>query len=792
MRCISLLRTAVLLTVPLAAAPAFAGAAFQVPPGASAFAPPAAAVQLVRGRVVDATGAPIKGARVTATGVARSDQRRTATDERGDFVLSLEPGTYGVAVAAEGFVGALQHLQVSPAPVPQLDFVLQISGVRESVSVTAPADYRAAGISSATRTLTPLRDVPQSVTVITGESIRDQGMMSMADVVRFVPGVSAHQGENNRDDLVIRGNRSSADFFVNGVRDDVPYFRDLYNLDRIEALKGPNAMIFGRGGGGGVINRVVKEAGFRPIREVTVQAGAYAHKRLTADVDQPLSDTMALRVNGMFEDSGSFRRGVELERAAVNPTLTYVPGARTRVTVGYEHLRDTRVADRGITSVDGRPAPVDPATFYGNPKDSQVRARANLTSALVEHRAGGALVRSRTMLAAYDRFYQNFVPGAVTADRSEVILTAYNNASRRTNLFNQTDLTYVASTGALRHTLLAGFEAGRQNTDNFRNSGLFENRTSSILVPFDRPTIDTPVVFRQSATDADNHVVATVAAGFAQDQVEITPRTSAIVGVRLDRFDLRYRNNRTDERLRRVDHLLSPRAGLVFKAARPVSLYASYSVSSLPSSGDQFSSLTVVTQQLKPERFDNYEAGVKWDVRPGLSLTTAVYRLDRTNTRATDPNDPTRIVQTGAQRTNGYELGVDGRITAAWKVSGGYAYQDAYVTSATLAARRGARAGQVPRHAWSMWHQYQVHPRIAAAIGIVHRSDMFATIDDTVELAGYTIADLAAYVTLHKRLRLQAHCENLLDKPYFVNADSNTNISPGRPRSLRIGLVAGF
>ena len=121
-----------------------------------------------------------------------------------------------------------------------------------------------------------------------------------------------------------------------------------------------------------------------------------------------------------------------------------------------------------------------------------------------------------------------------------------------------------------------------------------------------------------------------------------------------------YHNNRNGDTLGRVDNLVSPRAGIVFKPIAPVSIYGSYSVSYLPSSGDQFSSLTAITQQVEPEQFTNYEVGAKWDVRPALSLTTAVYRLDRTNTRATDPNDPTRIVQTGSQRTNGYELGMNG------------------------------------------------------------------------------------------------------------------------------------
>ena len=173
-------------------------------------------------------------------------------------------------------------------------------------------------------------------------------------------------------------------------------------------------------------------------------------------------------------------------------------------------------------------------------------------------------------------------------------------------------------------------------------------------------------------------------------------------------------------------------------------------------------------------------------------MTTALYRLDRTNTRATDPNDPTRIVQTGSQRTRGYELGINGKLTPAWSIAGGYAYQDATVTSATTAARKGATVGQVPRHTLSLWNNYQLLPRIGAALGIVYRSEMFATIDNSVRLPGYTRFDLAAYYSLTQDLRLQLNVENVLDEEYWLDADSNTNLSPGSPRAARLGLVARF
>ena len=183
---------------------------------------------------------------------------------------------------------------------------------------------------------------------------------------------------------------------------------------------------------------------------------------------------------------------------------------------------------------------------------------------------------------------------------------------------------------------------------------------------------------------------------------------------------------------------------------------------------------------------------MKSDLRRYLSMTAAVYRLDRTNTRATDPNDPTRIVQTGSQRTNGFELGVNGSITRAWKVAGGYAYQDAWITSATAAARAGAQVAQVPHHMFSLWNNYQFHPRLGAGLGVLSRANMFAAIDNVVTLPSYTRADAAIFYSLTEKMRLQANVENLFNRRYFINADTNTNISPGFPRAARVALIVRF
>lgn len=747
----------------------------------------------LHGVVFDPMRAPIVGARITVTSQQPAVGLSVNSDGRGEFTITVPAGRYTVTAVADGFRAVSQTVIAEATGTEFREFVLPVAGVRETVVVGAPAiGYQVPTITSGTKTPTPLRDVPQSITVVTKDLMQDQLMLSMADVVRYMPGITAHQGENNRDQAIIRGNNSSADFFLNGVRDDVQYYRDLYNLDRVEALKGPNAMIFGRGGGGGVINRVSKEAGFTALHDLTLLGGSFGNKRITVDLDEPLTSRVAVRVNGLYENSDSFRQSVNLERYGVNPTLTIAATPQTRITIGYEHFGDNRVADRGIPSFQGRPADTDISTYFGNPSDSHVTARADVTSATIAHQAGAVTVHNRTLVGDYHRGYQNFVPGPVTPDKTHVSLSAYNNDTQRLNLFNQTDVTYALSTGRLRHTLLVGAEIGHQFTDNFRNTGYFNNATTSLLVPYASPTIGTPVTFRQSATDADNHLRTRIAATYAQDQIELSRFVQVLAGLRFDAFDLEYHNNRTGDDLGRVDHLVSPRAGLVIKPMTPLSLYGSYTVSYLPSSGDQFSSLTTITEQVKPEQFTNYEVGAKWDLHPDLSLTTAVYRLDRTNTRSSDPTDPTRIVQTGSQRTNGLEAGIAGRVTPLWQIAGGYAYQDAFVTSATIAAAAGAQVAQVPHHTLSLWNTYQIHPKVGAGLGIVRRTDMYAAIDNTVTLPGYTDIDAAAYISLTTRMRLQANIENLFNRTYYVNADSNTNISPGAPRAIRVALTARF
>lgn len=663
---------------------------------------------------------------------------------------------------------------------------------RVRIVARRPAGYSATHTSTATKTPTRLRDVPQSVTVMTRELMTDLAVRGMADVVRYVPGITMGQGEGNRDQPTIRGNATTADFFIDGVRDDVQYYRDVYNVERIEALKGANAMVFGRGGGGGVINRVLKSADGTAIRDLMISGGAHDERRAALDIGQG-SSSAAVRLNGMYERSSSFRDGVTLRRYGINPTVSLSPAARTSVTLGYEYFSDQRTADRGVPSFRGRPIDTDASTFFGDPAASHADVRVSTAVSTIAHRfTPGLSLRNHSRLASYDKVYQNVFPGAVNVTGDQVSISAYNNATRRRNLFNQTDLVFTKAAGTVRHTLLVGMELGRQSSENYRATGYFNDAATSVSVPVAEPTIAIPVTFRQSATDGDNEVENASASFYVQEQLEFASRWQVIAGLRHERFDLRYHDRRTGGDLRRTDDMISPRLGIVFKPVSPLSLYSSYSVSHLPGSGDQFASLTDVTRALEPERFNNGEVGAKWELADRFALTAAAYRLDHTNTRARDPNDPARIVQTGRQRTTGVEFGASGQVVERWEIAGGFSRQRAVITSATAAAARGATAAMVPGTTVSLWNKVRISRPWALALGVIHQGEMYAAVDNSVTLPAYTRVDAATFVKLHEHVRAQLNVENLLDERYFATAHNNNNITPGSGRAVRLSLVTSF
>ncbi|MFL6735365.1 MAG: TonB-dependent receptor [Sphingomicrobium sp.] len=679
------------------------------------------------------------------------------------------------------------------------DSVVATDGAGDAPEIVVTGKHTEYGVRStttATKTNTNIKDVPQAMTVVSKAQIADQSLRSIADVLMFVPGASPASGESNRDQMTLRGNNSTADFFVDGVRDDVQYFRDLYNVDRVEVLRGSNAMIFGRGGGGGIVNRVLKRPSLTTDRQFSIAGDSYGGFRIAGDVDQALGGSAGLRINGMYENGDSFRHHVDLKRYGVNPTVAIQAGPDTRIDLSYEYLHDRRTADRGVPSVsDGNQATIDKPlegydrTFFGDPELSYAKADVHVGSLAVQHDfGGGLLLRNRTLAGDYDKFYQNIYPSGLNGATEVVTFGAYNSRNDRQNLFNQTDLIWENQLGGIDQTLLFGFEVGRQKSRNFRQSGALADNQQ----PLSDVTIDADVIFSNQASDANNRTEATVGAVYAQDQIRFTSWLKLLAGVRFDSFKLKVQDfHGAGFRLSRTDHTVSPRIGVILKPQKNLSIYGSFSRSFLPQSGDQFSGLTTTTADLKPERFENLEIGAKWEPVSGLLATAAIYRLDRTNTRSTDPVT-LQTVLTGAQRSKGIELGLERSMTDRWQISAGYAFQKAEITETTTAAPAGRAVPLVPRHSFSLWNRYDFTDRFGAGLGVVARTRSFASISNSVVLPGYTRVDAAGFYKITPRLQAQVNVENLLGVDYFPTTNGDNNIAPGAPRTLRATLRVGI
>ena len=652
--------------------------------------------------------------------------------------------------------------------------------------------YLATNSVTATKTDTPLIDIPQTINVVTREQLDDQAHHSLADILRYVPGTTVGQGEGNRDQITLRGQNTTADFFLDGVRDDVQYYRGLYNIERVEILKGPYALIFGRGGGGGIINRVQKS----PLSDDFIYAGQASINSLgaydmSADVNAPLGDAAAVRINAVYENFDSHRDFVGGARYAWNPYVAFKLNDAWTLGLSYEYVHDDRTTDRGVPSIaniagqPNRPIAGYRVQFFGVPGVNYTKLEAQIAKLRLDGALTSNLSFSGTMLYGdYDKIYRNVYPnGAATAQNGTVALAAYSDPTQRENFIAQANLVWAVETGPLMHKILVGTEYGDQKSVNRRING--SNATFNLANPI-FPTVSFNTLSRDTVSDVKFFSV------YVQDQISFGDHIDVVAGVRYDNFDIDGTDllPAVDRPFARKDEKVSPRLGLIFKPQENISLYGSYSQSFLPRSGDQFLALTVTQQNLAPEKFTNYEIGAKWDVQPNLNLTLAVFQLERSNATTPDPRNPVASINIGTTRTQGIELAVTGNITPSWQVHGGYSYQDA-----TLAGNDSVRLGQVPQHQASLWNRYDFNDRFAAGLGIIHQSSQFAAIQtapNTTKLPAFTRVDAAFYYDLSDALQLQLNVENLFDTDYFSDAHNNNNISTGAPINGRFTIRAKF
>ena len=643
--------------------------------------------------------------------------------------------------------------------------------------------------SSATKTPTAWIDTPQTIVALTRDQLDDQAVQQLGDALRYVPGVVLGQGEGHRDQVTVRGQNTTADFFLDGLRDDTQYYRPLYNVDRVEVLKGANALIFGRGGGGGVINRVSKVAGLdSAFVHGAASADSFGAFDLSADLNQPFGEALAGRVNAIYQELDNHRQVFEGRFIGISPTLAAGIGDSAKLTLAYTYDDDKRVADRGVPSLAGRPIRGFRDTFFGQEGFNRSRVKAHHVRARIDAELSDSLTANATgLFTDSDKFYANVFPRGATATTAE--LEGYADSTERQNFIGQANLIWTDATGPIGHTLLVGGEVVDQDSDNNRRNVLFAGGTNGglrVTVPLAErivvPAVSLTPIIRNSRSRLSVRSV------YIQEQVSVGGHFEIVGGARSDDFEIRTLNLVNNFRAERSDGKWSPRIGAIFKPQEQLSLYASYAKSFLPQAGDQFLVLDATAATLAPEVFENLEAGVKWEPRDGLALSAAVFQLDRDNTRAPDPNNPALVVQTGKTRTKGFEAQLAGQITPEWQASFGYANQEGEIRSTTSAAPAGRKLAQLPRHQVTAWTRYDFTPALGLGLGVVHQSKSFATISNAVTLPSFTRVDAAGFWTVNPRISLQLNVENLFDERYFPSAHTDNNISTGEPLSARVGV----
>jgi catecholate siderophore receptor len=653
-----------------------------------------------------------------------------------------------------------------------------------TIIVTGKADGYLAGNSvTATKTDTPLIDVPQSISVVTRERLDDQAQRSMADVLRYVPGTTVGQGEGNRDQITLRGQNTTADFFLDGVRDDVQYYRSLYNIERVEILKGPFALIFGRGGSGGIINRVQKTPSAEALSIGGVASvNTFGAWDVAADINAPISGNAAFRLNANYESLDNHRDFFGGERYAINPYFAVDLG-QWKLGLSYEYVNDDRVTDRGVPSIattagqPNRPITGYRDTFFGVPGVNRAGLEAHIVKARLDGELAENLNWSTTLLYGdYDKYYTNvFANGAATGQTGTVALSSYTDPTKRQNFIAQSNLVWDVNVGSI---------GNNQDSSNQRRNGTLSSSTVN-LANIVYPTVTFGALARDTVSDVQFF------SAYAQDQISFGEHVDLVVGLRYDRFEIKGTDRiGTPRDFARTDEKVSPRIGLILKPQENISIYGSYSQSFLPRSGDQFLTMTTSQQNLAPEKFTNYELGAKWDIRPDLNVTLAMFQLDRTNATTPDPANVTATINIGETRTKGIELALTGRITPNWQISGGYTYQDAKLKGNGFVA-----LAQVPEHQFALWNRYDFNRSVGAGLGVVHQSSQFAAIRTsatTTRLPAFTRVDAALFFKASERLEFQVNVENLLDEKYFSDAHNNNNITPGAPINARFTARVKF
>jgi catecholate siderophore receptor len=673
--------------------------------------------------------------------------------------------------------------------------VIDIRGLTESVEVHG----NVANLSTPKLT-EPLRDIPQTITVITSETMAEQGATTLRDVLRNVAGITFQAGEGGvpaGDQLSIRGFSARTDMFVDGIRDFGGYSRDSFNMEQVEVAKGPTSSLAGRGSTGGAINQVSKAPNLSPTADVTIGAGNASYQRSTLDVNQPLNDFpvegTAIRLNAMWTDSDvPGRDRVSSSRWGIAPSIGFGAGTHTRASVSYFKLKQDNLPEYGLPWVpvntnpelaaysNGAP-PVDQTNFYGLVTRDYEKTDTDMATIDVARDLGtSSVVRNLT------RWGKNVRDSVITAPRFVAVntSTALNRQLQSRDmvddiLANQTNLTSRFATGGITHATVAGVEFSTEQSLNYARVGPLAP-TADLYNPNPMDPYPGPIVRSGASTDG----TANSAAAYAFDTVNIGQHLELTGGLRWDRFAVDYTSvavGGVATQFDRVDTMTSGRAGVIYKPRTEGSIYLGYGTSFNPSA--EGLSLAAGNVALEPEKSKNLEFGTKWDLlRQQLSATAAIFRTEKTNARTPGVNagDPPTVLA-GEQTVSGFEVGISGRLRRWWTAIANYSHMNSTIEESNVAAELNQNLALTPENTLSVWTTFELPGRIGLGGGAQYMDSVFRNATNTASVPSYWLINTMASYDVNSHLTLRMNASNLADVEYIDRVGGGHYIpGPGR------------
>ena len=650
----------------------------------------------------------------------------------------------------------------------------------------------------------PILDVPQSVSVITDDEIKNQGFREIGDIIRYTPGVNTSQGEGHRDAVVFRGVRSTADFYQDGIRDDVQYYRSLYNVEQLEILRGPNALLFGRGGTGGLINRVTKKAEIgEAFGSFDVGADSFGAADIAVDANFATSENTAVRLNLHTDSLANHRDFYEGERYGINPTVKIQAGDTT-VDLSYEYADHERFIDRGIPTANNTPVESLKDVVFGVEGLNLQTLEASILRANIAHDYSDSGKFNMSVTSSdFKKMYKNLYAAGYDGTANTVKLDGYLDPTERQNLILNANVVNEFNNGSTSGTVLVGLEFVDTDNKNYRYNTFFNNRAGSdageptdqqifnITRPLDISVTSTGLASTvdyttdlKSSSESD----ITVTSLYLQGDIDFSDNWKMIIGGRLDNFDITVTDVKKSQDQSRKDDMFSPRFGVIYKPADNMSLYVSYSESFLPRSGEQYKKLDASGAALDPDVFENTEIGYKYDINDALTFTAAIF--DSKSTRAEKDNETGEMNEIRGLEVEGVEIELSGDIDDQNNLTFGYTSLDGVTSKGTKQPR------ELPDQMLSLWYSYQANERIGFGLGVTHQGESF--IKDTSNgstgpaLPDYTRVDFALYINASDNDVVRIHVENLTDELYFPHSHSTHQASVGESLNARISYSRRF